>query len=415
MVDNGGITMLDTIKIREDFEILGSTMNGKPLVYLDSAATALKPVAVLEAMDKYHTTSSANVHRGVYRISNDATEMYEGARKTVAQFINAASEGEIVFTKGATSALNLVAMSYGLHHLKPGDEILTSELEHHSSFLPWQNVAKVTGATLKFIPLTEEGRITIENFKSVLTSQTKVVALTHVSNVMGYISPIKDICELAHEQNAVVVLDGAQSAPHLKIDVQDLGCDFLALTGHKLYGPTGIGVLYGKFALLNAMEPVEFGGEMIDIVEKHKSTFKDAPFRFEAGTPPIAGAIGLAAAIDYLSDLGWDNVHQHELELRDYATGKMSEIEGLKIFNLTTDIGIISFNVDMVHPHDMATVYDVNGICVRAGHHCAQPLMKWLKQPATLRATFSIYNTKEDVDALIRATIEGKETFGDVF
>jgi len=407
--------MLDVQKIRKDFEILKHTMNGKPLVYLDSAATALKPKAVLEAMEQYNTRSSANVHRGVYKLSNDATELYEGARKTVSEFINATSEDEIVFTKGATSALNLVAMSYGLHNLKPGDEILTTELEHHSSFLPWQNVAKVTGATLKFIPLTEVGRITTENFKSVLTDNTKVVALTHISNVMGYISPIKEICELAHQKSAIVVVDAAQSAPHLKIDVQDLGCDFLALTGHKLYGPTGIGVLYGKSALLNSMEPIEFGGEMIDIVEKDNSTFKDAPFRFEAGTPPIAGAIGLAAAIDYISNLGWDNVREHELELRDYATQKMSGIEGLKIFNPLPDIGIVSFNVDMVHPHDMATVYDVNGICVRAGHHCAQPLMKWLRQPATLRATFSIYNTKKDVDALVRATIEGKETFGDVF
>ena len=403
--------MLDTDEIRKDFPILERKMNDKPLVYLDSAATALKPKVVLDAMDVYHKKASANVHRGVYKLSNEATEMYEGARKTVAEFINANSEREIVFTKGVTSALNLVAMSYGLHNLKPGDEILTTELEHHSSFLPWQNVAKVTGAILKFIPLTEDGRVTIENFSAVLTDQTKVVALNHVSNVMGYLSPIKEICELAHQKNAIVVVDAAQSAPHLKIEVQDLGCDFLALTGHKIYGPTGIGVLYGKFELLNAMEPVEFGGEMIDIVEKEHSTFKDAPFRFEAGTPPIAAAIGLAAAMDYIRSLGWDNVRQHELALRDYAIQQLSKIEGLTIFNRTTDTGIISFNVDMVHPHDMATVYDANGVCVRAGHHCAQPLMKWLKQPATLRATFSIYNTKEDIDTLIHGTLEGKETF----
>ena len=406
---------LNVNEIRKDFEILDEPMNGKPLVYLDSAATALKPKAVLEAMEKYHTKASANVHRGVYKISNEATEMYEGARRKVADFINASSEREIVFTRGVTSALNMVAMSYGLHHLGPGDEILTTELEHHSSFLPWQNVAKVTGATLKFIPLTEEGRVTVENFSSVLTEQTKVVALNHVSNVMGYLSPIKEICELAHRKNAIVIVDAAQSAPHLEIDVQDLGCDFLALTGHKLYGPTGIGVLYGKFDLLNAMEPVEFGGEMIDIVDLDGSTFKDAPYRFEAGTPPIASAIGLAAAIDYIKNLGWDQVHQHESELREYAIRQLSKIEGLNIFNPTADTGIISFNLDMIHPHDMATVYDVNGVCVRAGHHCAQLLMKWLRQPATLRATFSIYNTKEDVDTLVRATIEGKETFGDVF
>jgi cysteine desulfurase/selenocysteine lyase len=407
--------MLDIKKIRNDFEILTSARNGKPLVYLDSAATALKPTIVLDAMDVYYKKASANVHRGVYQISNEATKMYEDARKTVAKFINASTEDEIVFTKGATSALNMVAMGYGLHKLGPGDEILTTELEHHSQFLPWQNVAKVTGATIKFIPLTEEGRVTVENFSSVLTDQTKVVALNYVSNVMGYLSPIKEICRLAHSKGAVVSVDAAQAAPHLKIDVQDLDCDFLSITGHKIYGPTGIGALYGKLELLNAMEPVEFGGEMNDVVDIAGSTFKDAPFRFEAGTPPIAGAIGLAAAINYLENLGWDHVNGHELELRDYALEQMSKIEGLNIFNRATDTGIISFNVDMVHPHDMATVYDANGICVRAGHHCAQPLMKFLCQPATLRATFSIYNTKEDVDALIRATIEGKETFLDVF
>ncbi|MCL2558911.1 MAG: SufS family cysteine desulfurase [Turicibacter sp.] len=405
---------LDVNEIREDFDILKEPMNGKPLVYLDSAATALKPKVVLDRMAHYNTKASANVHRGVYQISNEATQMYEGARKTVADFLGAASEREIVFTKGATSALNLVAMSYGLHNLKPGDEILTTELEHHSSFLPWQNVAKVTGAVLKFVPLTEEGRVTVENVEAAVTPRTKVVALNHVSNVMGFITPIKEICEVAHRVGAVVVVDAAQSAPHMKIDVQALGCDFLAITGHKIYGPTGIGALYGRFDLLNAMAPVEFGGEMIDVVDLAGSTFKDAPFRFEAGTPPIAGAIGLAAAMDYLTGFGWDAVRQHELALRDYAISQLSQVEGLQIFNPKTDTGILSFNLDMVHPHDMATVYDANGICVRAGHHCAQLLMRFLKQPATLRATFSIYNTQADVDALVRATIEGKETF-DVF
>ena len=406
---------LNVEKIREDFAILNQTMNGSPLVYLDSAATALKPKVVLDAIAHYYTKTSANVHRGVYKISNDATQMYEDARLTVAKFINAKSAAEIVFTKGATEALNLVAMSYGLHNLKPGDEILTTELEHHSSFLPWQNVAKITGATLKFIPLDADGRLRISNFKAVLTPQTKVVAINHVSNVMGYIAPIKEICEIAHQQDAIVIVDAAQAAPHLQIDVQDLDCDFLALTGHKIYGPTGIGVLYGKFDHLNAMAPVQFGGEMIDIVEAKSSTFKDAPFRFEAGTPPIASAIGLAAGMNYLSSLGWDNVRQHELSLRDYALQQMAQVLGLKIFNPQTDTGILSFNIDMIHPHDMATVYDANGICVRAGHHCTQLLMKWLRQPATLRATLSIYNTTEDVDALIRATLLGKETFGDGF
>jgi len=408
---------LDVNKIREEFEILGESVNGHSLVYLDSAATALKPKVVLEAMDKYYKKASANVHRGVYKISNDATCMYEDARKTAAIFLGAKSENEIVFTKGVTAALNMVALSYGLHNLKPGDEILTTELEHHSSFLPWQNVGKITGATVKFIPLTKEGRVTVENVASVLTENTKVIALNHISNVMGYISPIKEICELAHQKNAIVVVDAAQSAPHIPIDVQELDVDFLAITGHKIYGPTGIGVLYGKLDLLNNMEPVEFGGEMIDEVDisDKGSTFKDAPFRFEAGTPPIAGAIGLAAAMNYLMDLGWDNIRAHELELRDYALAELSKIDGITIFNPTADTGIISFNMKDVHPHDMASVYDFNGICVRAGQHCAQPLMNFLCQSSTLRASCGIYTTKSDIDALIRGTLEGKRVFGDEF
>ena len=405
--------MLDVEKIREDFEMMKQTMNEKLLIYLDSGATSLKPKSVVEAIEYYNTKKTANVHRGVYKLSNEATALYEGAREKVAKFIGAKSEREIVFTKGATEALNLVAMSYGLHNLKPGDEILTSELEHHSSFLPWQNVAKVTGAVLKFIPLSDDGRITVENFKSVLSDKTKVVAINYVSNVMGYISPIKEVCALAHAQGAVVSIDAAQAAPHLKINVQDLDCDFLSLTAHKMLGPTGTGVLYGKFALLNAMEPVIFGGEMIDIVEFESSTFKDAPYRFEAGTPVIAGAIGLGAAIDYLMSIGLDAIHEHEVMLREYAASELKKIKGVTIFNENSDAGIISFNVDGVHPHDMATVYDANGICIRAGHHCAQPLMKWLCQPATLRASVYVYNTKEDIDALVRATALGKDAFID--
>lgn len=408
------IKMLDINNIRKDFKILGNTMNGKPLTYLDSAATALKPKMVLEAMDVYNVEKTANVHRGVYQLGAEATKLYEDARKTVAKFLGAESEREIVFTRGVTEALNLVATGYGLPRLKPGDEILTSELEHHSSFLPWQQVAKLTGATLKLIPLSDEGRITVDGVKSVLTSKTKVIAINYVSNVMGFIAPIKEICQLAKSAGALTVIDAAQAAPHLKIDVQALGCDFLAITAHKLYGPTGTGALYGRFDILNDMEPMTFGGEMIDLVEFEQSTFKEAPMRFEAGTPPIAGAIGLAAATEYVENIGWENIHNHELNLRDYALSKMKQIDGVTIFNPNTDLPLISFNLDGVHPHDMATIYDVNGVCVRAGHHCAQPLMRWLKQPATLRASFSIYNTKEDVDALVGATIAAKETFKDV-
>jgi len=407
---------LNVNEIRKDFEILANLVNGKPLIYLDSAATALKPKVMLDSLEKYYKHASANVHRGVYFISNEATQMYENARITAAKFVNAKSENEIIFTKGATSALNLVAMGYGLHNLKEGDEILTTELEHHSSFLPWQNIAKVTKATLKFIPLTQEGRVTVENVKSVLTENTAVVAINHVSNVMGYISPIQEISSLAHSVGAIVVVDASQSAPHMKLDVEKLGCDFLALTGHKIFGPTGIGVLYGRKHLLNLMQPVEFGGEMIDVVDViNGSTFKDAPYRFEAGTPPIAEAIGLAAGMDYISKLGWENLHDHEMDLRNYAISEFEKLQGVTIFNKTAETAIISFNVDGVHPHDMATIYDEYGVCVRAGQHCAQPLMKFLCQSSTLRASFTIYNTKEDVDALIQATIVGKETFTNVF
>ncbi|MCL1990993.1 MAG: SufS family cysteine desulfurase [Defluviitaleaceae bacterium] len=407
--------MLNTEQIRKDFEILEESMNGKPLVYLDSAATALKPKAVLDAMDVYNKKASANVHRGVYKLSNDATDLYEGARTRVAKFLGAKDAREIVFGRGASDALNLVATGYGLHHLKPGDEIITTELEHHSSFLPWQNVAKVTGATLKFIPLTEEGRVTVENFKSVLTAKTKVVAINYISNVMGYLTPIKEIAALAHEVGAVVTVDAAQAGPHVNIDVQDLDVDFLSITGHKIYGPTGIGALYGKYELLTNMEPAQFGGEMVDFVDLPTgTTFKDTPYRFEAGTPPIAGAAGLAVAMDYVEALGWDNIRAHELELRQYAVDELSKIEGVEIYNPQSDTGIVSFNVGTAHPHDMATVYDANGVCLRAGHHCAQLLMRYLKQPATLRASMGIYTTKADIDALVAATKEGKETF-DVF
>ena len=404
--------MIDVEKIRNDFPILKEKMNDMPLVYLDSGATSLKPQSVIRAIDFYNEKKTANVHRGVYKLGNEATELYESARKTVARFINA-NRKEVVFTKGATEALNMVAMGWGLHKIKQGDEIITSELEHHSSFLPWQYVAKITGATLRFVPLTKDGQITVENFKSVLSDKTKVVALNYVSNVMGYITPIKEICALAHEKGAVVSVDAAQAAPHLKIDVAELDCDFLSFTGHKMTGPTGVGVLYGKYNVLKQMEPVAFGGEMIDIVEKEASSFKNPPFRFEAGTPVISGAIGLAAAIDYLEEIGLDKIHAHEMELRKYAIEQLKKIDGLLLFNEHADTGIISFNIEGVHPHDMASVYDAQGVCIRAGHHCAQLLMKWLAQPATLRASIYLYNTKADIDALVKATISGKEVFID--
>ncbi|MCL1935049.1 MAG: SufS family cysteine desulfurase [Defluviitaleaceae bacterium] len=397
--------------VRDDFKILNETMNGKPLVYLDSSATSLKPNSVVEAIEFYNTKKTANVHRGVYKLGNEATELYEGSRHTVAKFINAKSSNEIVFTKGCTEALNLVAMSLGHSIIEEGDEIITSELEHHSSFLPWQWIANHQKAKLVFVPLTEDGRITVENFKSVLSERTKVVALTYVSNVMGYITPIKEIIKLAHSVGALVSVDAAQASPHIKIDVQNLDCDFLSFTGHKMLGPTGIGVLYGKYSLLEKMEPISFGGEMIDLVDLNGSTFKNPPYKFEAGTPVIGSAIGLKAAIDYINKIGFDAIQKHEIELREYAIDLLSKIEGVNIYNTVSDVGIINFNIEDVHPHDMASVYDNHGVCVRAGHHCTQLFMKWLKAPATLRASIYIYNTKEDIDALVAATISGKDIF----
>lgn len=400
--------MLNSDEIRKDFPILKEPMNNKPLVYLDSAATSLKPWAVLDALNVYNQKISANVYRGVYKLSSDATELYESARLKVAGFINACRK-EVIFTKNATEALNIVAFGYGLSHLKSGDQILTTALEHHSSFLPWQRVAKLTGAEIKFVPLNKIGAVDLNNFEGALTSKTKVVAINHVSNVMGYLTPIKEICVMAHKVGAVVSVDAAQSVPHIKVDVRDMDCDFLSFTGHKMLGPTGVGVLYGKQSFLKAMEPFNFGGEMIDEVNLKGSTFKDPPYKFEAGTPPIAGAIGLKSAIDYLENIG--DIYQYEENLLKYAIEKLSRIEGVTIYNKNPHIGIIAYNVEGVHPHDMASVYDSLGICVRAGHHCAQLLMKWLNQPATLRASIYLYNTKEDIDALADATILGKETF----
>ncbi|MGL4374331.1 MAG: cysteine desulfurase [Turicibacter sp.] len=415
MHTRGGSRSIDVNRIREDFPILKETMNGKTLVYLDSSATTLKPQCVIDAVNNYNAKKTSNVHRGVYKLSNEATELYEGAREKVKNLLNASKPEEIVFTRGATSALNLVAQSYGMANLSSGDEIIVSELEHHSSFLPWQHVAKRTGAILKFIPLDKEGRITVENFESVLTDKTKVVAINYISNVLGFVTPIKEIVTLAHAKGAIVSVDAAQAAPHIKIDVQDLDCDFLSFSGHKMCGPTGVGALYGKYDLLQSMEPIEFGGEMNDIVGLESSTWKDAPYRFEAGTPVIAGAIGLGAAIDYLQAIGFDEIATHEFLLRQYAVEQLDALGGITIFNKEAKTGIISFNIDDVHPHDAATIYDTEGVCVRAGHHCAQPLMGWLCQPATLRASLYVYNTKEEVDLFIAATKKGKEFFDGVF
>lgn len=399
--------MLDVKKIRQDFPIYETNQD---LVYLDTAASSLKPKQVIDVVDHYYSKLGVNVHRGVYGLSYEATDLYESARHTVAKFLNAKFE-EIVFTRGTTASLNLVASSY-LDKMTEEDEIITSELEHHSSMLPWLHVSKKTKAKLKYVELDTEGRITVEAFKKVLSDKTKVVALTYVSNVMGYITPIKEIIDLAHQKGAIVVVDAAQAAPHMKIDVTALNADFLAFSGHKLCGPTGIGVLYGKRHLLNQMDPIEFGGDMSQTVDKFEATWKDAPYRFEAGTPIISGAIGLARALDYITSIGFDAIHEHVKTLHDYAILKLEAVEGIEIYNKTAETGIVTFNVVDVHPHDAASIFDKNKVCIRAGHHCAQPITKWLKQIATLRATFYIYNTKEDVDVFVDSVKEAVRFFG---
>lgn len=410
--------MMNIERIRNDFPILHQNVNGHPLVYLDSAATSQKPEAVIETVNQYYREYNSNVHRGVHTLGTKATDAYEAAREKVKNFINARSMKEVIFTRGTTTSLNIVATSYGRENVKEGDEIVISYMEHHSNLIPWQQVAKKTGATLKYFPLQEDGTLSLEDIRNAITDKTKIVAITYVSNVLGTINPIKEIVQIAHSKGAVVVVDGAQSTPHLKVDVQDLDCDFYAFSGHKMCGPTGIGVLYGKEHLLEQMEPVEFGGEMIDFVELYDSTWKELPWKFEGGTPTIAGAIGLGAAIDYLQSIGMDEITKHEHQLVEYAMDKLSRIDGLTIYGpkeASKRAGVLTFNINGVHPHDVATVLDTEGIAVRAGHHCAQPLMKWLNVTATARASFYLYNTIEDVDRLAISLVKAKEFFSDVF
>ncbi|HAG01137.1 cysteine desulfurase [Paenibacillus lactis] len=401
-------------RIREQFPILHQEINGHPLVYLDNAATSQKPQVVIDAVKRYYEWENSNVHRGVHTLGSRATDAYEGAREKVARFINAESSEQIIFTRGTTTALNLVASSYARSVCGPGDEIVLTEMEHHSNLIPWQQVAIATGATLKYIPLQPDGTIRVEDVEALVTDRTKLVAIAYVSNVMGVIHPVKQIAEIAHRHGAVIVVDGAQSTPHMKVDVQDIGCDFYALSGHKMCAPTGIGALYGKKALLEAMEPIEFGGEMINDVGLYESTWKELPWKFEGGTPIIAGAVGLGAAIDFLQEIGMDAIEQHEEKLAAYAMNRLSELEGVTIYGpRERKVGIVTFNLGDIHPHDVATVLDAQGIAIRAGHHCCQPLMRWLKVSSTARASFYLYNTEEDVDRLVSALIQTKEYFGD--
>ncbi|KQY83860.1 cysteine desulfurase [Paenibacillus sp. Root52] len=400
--------------IREQFPILHQEINGHPLVYLDSAATSQKPRAVIETVKHYYEYENSNVHRGVHTLGSRATDAYEGAREKVAKFINARRTQEIIFTRGTTTALNLVASSYARANCKEGDEIVITQMEHHSNLIPWQQVAKETGATLKYIPLQPDGHIELSDVEKTITNNTKIVAIAYVSNVMGLVHPVKQIAEIAHRNGAVIVVDGAQSTPHMKVDVQDLDCDFYALSGHKMCGPTGIGALYGKKALLESMEPVEFGGEMIDDVGLYESNWKELPWKFEGGTPIIAGAVGLGAAIDFLEEIGMDEIAHHEGVLAAYATERLSEIDGLTIYGpAKRHVGVVTFNLGDVHPHDVATVLDASGVAIRAGHHCCQPLMRWLEVSSTARASFYLYNNEQDVDRLVSALIQTKEYFGD--
>ncbi|MBL4984957.1 cysteine desulfurase [Bacillus safensis] len=401
--------------VREQFPILHQQVNGHDLVYLDSAATSQKPRVVIDAMNEYYRSYNSNVHRGVHTLGTRATDAYEGAREKVRAFIRASSVQEIIFTRGTTTALNTVAISYARANLKEGDEIVITHMEHHANIIPWQQAAKATGATLKYIPLQEDGTLSLEDVKQTITHQTKIVAVTHVSNVLGTINPIKEIAKIAHDHGAIIVVDGAQSTPHMQIDVQDLDCDFFAFSGHKMCGPTGIGVLYGKKDLLNNMEPAEFGGEMIDFVDLYDSTWKELPWKFEAGTPIIAGAVGLGKAIDFLNDIGMEEVSRYEHQLATYALERFKELDGATVYGPQRRAGLVTFNLDDVHPHDASTVLDTEGVAIRAGHHCAQPLMKWLGVSATARASFYLYNTEEEIDKLIAALRKTKEYFTNVF
>ncbi|EAG1936394.1 cysteine desulfurase [Listeria monocytogenes] len=407
--------MIDIQKIRADFPILAQEINEKPLAYLDNAATSQKPKQVIEALTHYYEFDNANVHRGVHTLAARATDAYESARGKVAKFIHAREVAEIIFTRGTTSAINLVVDSYAEANIEAGDEIVISYLEHHSNLIPWQQLAKRKGAVLKYIELEEDGTISVEQAKKKIGEKTKIVALAHVSNVLGTITPIKEIAAIAHQFGAVILVDGAQAVPHMEVDVVDLDADFYAFSGHKMMAPTGIGALYGKRELLDAMEPTEFGGEMIDFVELYDSTWKELPWKFEAGTPIIGGAIALGAAIDYLAEVGLENIHAHEQALASYAIEEMSKIEGITIYgpkDASKRCGLVTFNLEGAHPHDIATILDEDGIAIRAGHHCAQPLMKWLDVSSTARASFYIYNTKEEIDALIDGLKLTKEYFG---
>ena len=393
---------IDLSAIRKDFPILEREMRGKPMVFLDSAASSQKPEAVVGAMDHYYHHLHANVHRGVYQLSQEATDAFEKARHLVTRFINAPSDKEVLFVRGTTEGINLVASSFGRKFFKEGDEVIISAMEHHSNIVPWQLICEQTGAKLKVIPVSEEGELDMEAYANMLSDKTKLVAVVHVSNTLGTINPVEQIIELAHAQDVPVLLDGAQAIPHLKVDVQALDVDFYTFSGHKMFGPTGIGILYGKEKWLNAMPPYQGGGEMIETVSFEKTTFNELPHKFEAGTPDIAGAVGLGAAVEYMESLGHEAISQHEHELLVYGIEELKKIEGIRLIGTAKNkASVISFLLDGTHPYDVGTILDQMGIAVRTGHHCTQPLMDRLGIPGTVRASFAVYNTKEDIDRLV--------------
>lgn len=398
--------------IRNQFPVLQQEVNGKPLVYLDNGASSQMPQPVIDRLNAYHSNEHANVHRGIHSLSQKATDAYEATREKVKDFINAGSLEEVIFTTGTTDSINLVAHSYGRTYLKEGDEIIVSQMEHHANIVPWQMIAEQTGAVLKVIPMDENGNLMMDAFHAILSEKTAIVAIIHVSNALGTINPVEEIIEAAHAKNAVVLIDGAQSVPHTKVDVQALDADFYTFSAHKMCGPTGFGILYGKKELLNKIPPYRGGGDMIDKVTFEKTTYNDLPHKFEAGTPPIAAGIGLGAAIDFLNEIGMDNIAHREAELLEYATKKLSAIEGLRIVGQANQkASVISFLLDGIHPTDAGTIMDKEGIAVRTGHHCAQPVMDYYNIPGTLRASISFYNNEDDIDRLAEAIIYTKEFF----
>lgn len=395
---------IDTYSIRNDFPVLKEIVNDRPLIYLDNAATTHKPKLVLDSIKKYYEKNNANPHRGSHTLSMRATDEYETVRKKVKDFVNAPSSEEIVFTRNTTESLNLLAYSYGMSHINEGDEIVICISEHHSNILPWQHVAKVQGAELKYMYPSKDGILSLDEIRNKITSKSKIVSIAHMSNVLGSIYPIKEITEYAHEKGAIVIVDGAQSTPHMKIDVKDLDVDFFCFSGHKMLGPMGIGVLYGKKNLLESTPPFLFGGNMMEYVDMHSATFAPIPQRFEAGTQNVGEAVGLGAAIDYITNIGIDNIYKHEGMLLSYALEKMLQIPYIEVYgpkDIVDRGGLISFNIKDVHPHDAASILDVYGVAIRSGHHCAQPLMKYLDLPATCRISFYLYNTKDEIDAFI--------------